>query len=131
MITDMYIDMEDGTGVPTRTQACMGEGTEALGHELVGMRPGQPYAVPVFTVINRTSKFWLDRRFVPDHPFWSEPAGFTLNPGTYLTDKPFLDLVHRQPLPPGKYRLAVALILGDTEHQRTFIGEWKEVRVWA
>jgi hypothetical protein len=125
----VYIDIDVGAGTPRRTRACMGEGTDSLAHELGALRPGQPYAVPACTLIASTSKFWLDRRFVPDHPFWSEPADFTLRPGTYLTDHPFLDRVHRQPLPSGIYRLAVVVILGDAEHERTFTSDWKEIRV--
>ena len=105
-----------------------GRGTDNLAHEFSALRPGQPYAVPAFTEISTTSKFWLDRRFVPDHPFWTEPAIATLRQGTYLTDQPFLDQVHRQPLPPGTYRLRMVAILGDVAHQRTFTSDWKELR---
>ena len=125
----VYLDIDTGEGTPRRTRACMGEGTDFVAHELGALRPGQPYSVPAFTVIKTTSKFWLDRRFVPDHPFWTEPADFTLRPGTYVTDEPFLDRVHRQALPLGIYKLAVVVILGDAEHARTFASDWKEVRV--
>ncbi len=107
----------------------MAEGTDFVAHESGGLRPGQPYAIPTFAVISKTSKFWLDRRFVPDHPFWSEPADFTLQPGTYVTDRPFLNRVHRQQLPSGTYNLAVVVILGDTEHERAFSSDWKQIRV--
>jgi hypothetical protein len=89
----VYIDLDIGEGTPRRTQACIAEGTDLIAHELSNLSPGQPYAVPGFTVITSTSKFWLDRRFIPDHPFWSEPQDFTLHPGTYVTDRPFLDRV--------------------------------------
>lgn len=124
----IYIDIDIGHGTPRRTQACMGEGTDYLDHEYSAMRPGQPYSVPVFTVIRTASKFWLDKRFVPDHPFWTEPAVATLRPGTYVTDQPFLDQQYRAPLSPGAYKLAVVLILGDAEHQRTFTTDWKEIQ---
>ena len=64
----VYIDVDIGAGMPRRTQACMGEGTDYLDHEFSAMRPSQPFSVPVFTVTWTTSKFWLDKRFVPDHP---------------------------------------------------------------
>jgi hypothetical protein len=127
----VYLDLDVGEPTPRRAQACIGEGTEYLAHEFSTLRPGQPYTVPAFTTISTTSKFWLDRRFVPDHPFWTEPAIATLRPGTYLTDKPFLDQVHRQPLPPGTYRLRVVAILGDVAHEKTFTSDWKEIQVVA
>jgi hypothetical protein len=68
---------------------------------------------------------------VPEHPFWTEPPIATLRAGTYLTDQPFLDRVHRQPLLPGIYRLRVVAILGDVDHQRTFTSDWKEIQVVA
>jgi hypothetical protein len=111
------------------TAAITGLLTDYVDHEFSAMRPGQPCVVPAFTVIQKTSKFWLDRRFVPEHPFWTEPAIATLRPGTYVTDQPLPNQVHREPLPPGSYRLCVALILGDTEHQKTFSSDWKEIQV--
>jgi hypothetical protein len=42
---------------PTRTKACMADGTDRIAHEMSGLRPGQPYLIPVFTVVRRTSKF--------------------------------------------------------------------------
>jgi len=123
----VYIDLDAGGTSPTRTKACMAEGTDFITHESTRLRPGQPYVVPVFTVLSRPSKFWLDRRFVPDHPFYSEPPD--LFPGTYVTDGPFLDRVHRQPLPPGTYNIAVVVLLGDSEYERVFSSSWKELRV--
>ena len=79
----------------------MGEGTDYLAHEYSAMRPGQPYSVTAFTVIRAASKFWLDKRFVPDRPFWTEPAIAMLRRGTYVTDQPFLDQQHRAPRSPG------------------------------
>ena len=125
----VYIDLDVGQGTPHRTNACMGIGTDDIQHEFASMRPGQPFSVPVFTVIRTTSKFWLDRRFVPDHPFWQEPPSATLRPGVYITDESFLAQEHRLQLTPGTYRIAVVLILGDVEHQRTFASEWKQIEV--
>jgi len=42
----VYIDIDSGGSTPTRTQACMGEGTDLVLHESAGLRPAQPYAQP-------------------------------------------------------------------------------------
>src|SRR5262245_30932306 len=125
----VYIDLDDGE-TSNRTQACMAEGTAFILHEWDRLRPGQPYAVPAFTMVSQEpSKFWLDLRFVPDFPMGEEPADFTLAPGTYVTDAPFLNRVHRQPLPPGTYKISVVVILGTGEHERVFSSSPKELRV--
>jgi hypothetical protein len=124
-----YIDVDIGAPAPRRTKACMGDGTDFIAHELAELRPGQPYNIPVFMEVRETTKFWLDRRFVPDHPFWKEPVIATLSPGVYVADEPFLNQLHRPRLSPGRYRIRVAVILGDTEHQQNFYSDWMDVSV--
>ena len=65
--TEIDIDRLSPNSFQPRAQ--MDEGTSYIAHEFTAMRPGQPYTVPVFAVITTTSKFWLDSRFIPDHPW--------------------------------------------------------------
>lgn len=115
-----FIDVQSVTHPTSRLRACIGEATESLAHEVKALRPEQQYVIPVFTRLAAASKFWLDRRFVPDHPLSPTPAMPIVPVGTYVTDEAFLFQHHRAALPAGKFTLKVVLVLGDVEHSETF-----------
>ena len=125
----VFIEVEQDGRLQPRRNACMAEGVYWVAHEFPALRPGQTYTMPVFDVVKRTTKFWLDQRLVPDHPFYEPSQLATLQPGTYVTDEPFLNMVHRPTLAPGHYRILAGVILGDAAHAETFRSEWKEVTV--
>jgi len=52
-----------------------------------------------------------------------------VQPGTYIVDEAFLTGLHRAPLAPGRYRVRVKLLLGDSAHVEESCSSWTELAV--
>lgn len=109
-----YLDIDDG-GTENRTAACI-SGHGWFAHEVGDIRPGEQYAVWVFLRLRNGTELWIDRK--KQHILGYRPR--YLDAGCYVTDRPFMDEVHRQRLPAGRYRIKAVLITGDVAHQK----EW-------
>lgn len=103
--------------------ACISRDDNRLRSEWRDIRHGEPCRIPVFVRIAEPTVFWLDRELRPNG------HDGMLGPGTYVTDRPFIDNQSRTRLPAGRYRIRVRLILGDSEHAQSFYSGWKPLIV--
>ena len=113
------IELDGPAGVDS-VRAWISNGAE-IKHEHSALRQGEPCLIPVFTEIRQPSEFWLDRQLQGANP----PS--PLQPGTYITDEPFLTGLHRSPLSRGIYRVRAKLLLGDSDHVEEICGEWMQL----
>lgn len=104
-------------------QACISRDDNRLRAEWRDIRHGEPCRIPVFVRAAQPTAFWLDRHL---RLHQNEAS---LAPGTYITDRPFIDHQSRTRLSGGRYRIRVRLILGDSAHTQSFYSEWKPVVV--
>jgi hypothetical protein len=115
------IEVEGSTGSDA-VRAWISNGAEVR-HEHRGLRRGEPCVVPVFTEILEATEFWLDRQLDPTK------SVSAVQPGTYITDEAFLTGLHRAPMAPGRYRVRVKLLLGDSANVEECHSQWMELAV--
>jgi hypothetical protein len=53
----------------------------------------------------------------------------TVARGSYLTDSPFLNELHRAPLGPGVWAVRVVLVFGEVPRAREFQSAWRKFTV--
>ena len=124
-----YIEI-DREPNPDRKPGCIGDHT-GWSDEVEGLRPGAQYNVPVFMKLDRPVESWIDRQRRPIalSRYRRPERPVYLKAGCYVTDVPFLNRLHRQPLSSGEYRLRVVLILGDVKHQVEYYTPWRQFSV--
>lgn len=115
------IEVEGPTGSDA-VRAWISNGAE-VGHEHRGLRKGDPCLIPVFSELFEATAFWLDMQIDSAKPVSA------VQPGTYIIDEAFLTGLHRAPLAPGRYRVRVKLLLGDSAHVEESCSSWTELAV--
>lgn len=122
-----YIEVKGNGNRTTRREACIAD-FGSFEHERRELRPGDEYIVPVFTRMTQQTVLWVDRKQKEHSPAYQLTP---VAPGAYITDRAFMEGLHRQPLRAGTYRVRVVVIVGNVPDHKEYRTVWKQVDVPA